>query len=184
MEVYLIRHTETIVEKNVCYGHSDVLLKKPYKEEFDLISKQINDKHSIIYSSPLKRCMILSKYLRRYNKNCQMITYDDRLKELNFGKWELKKWGELDADLMNEWMDNFVYTKVPGGESFHQLYKRVKNFIETVLLQRQENEPAIIITHAGVIRSILCYAQNIPLQDAFNLSVPYGSVLKIRINEV
>lgn len=184
MELYLIRHTETIVEKGVCYGQSDVLLKKPYTEEFALISNQITEKYSIIYSSPLKRCMILSKYLLLYNKNCQMITYDDRLKELNFGLWELKKWEELEADLLNEWMDDFVNTKVPGGESFQQLYHRVNNFIETLLLQREEKGPAIIITHAGVIRSILCYVKNIPLQDAFNLSVPYGSLLKITINDL
>ena len=183
MEVYLIRHTEIVVDNGVCYGQSDVALKKPYLKRFAAISKQIKTEHPVIYSSSLKRCEILSYYLHRHKKGLQTVKFDDRLKELNFGQWELKKWDNIDIELLNDWMLDFVTQTAPSGESFNQLYKRVNDFIEMTLLKEMVKEPVIIVTHAGVIRCFLCRAQHIPLKDAFNLEVQYGSVFKIRIDK-
>lgn len=183
MEVYLIRHTETIVDNNVCYGQSDVPLKGPFLKKFDEILNQVKVEQPTIYSSPLSRCSILANYFHLHNKSQQAIKYDDRLKELNFGQWELKKWDEIVPSPLNEWMNDFVNHTVPGGESFTQLYLRVNDFIETTLLKEQRKRPAIIITHAGVIRCFLCRKQNIPLKDAFSLQVNYGSVFKISLDK-
>ncbi|MDO9339537.1 MAG: alpha-ribazole phosphatase [Bacteroidales bacterium] len=183
MEVYLIRHTETIVDKDICYGQSDLPLKEPFFKEFDKILNQVKVEQPKIYSSPLSRCSILANYFHLHNKSQQAIKYDNRLKELNFGEWELKKWDEIDPKPLNEWMDDFVNYPVPGGESFTQLYLRVNDFIETTLLKEQRKRPAIIITHAGVIRCFLCRKQNIPLKDAFSLQVNYGSVFKISLDK-
>lgn len=183
MEVYLIRHTETIVDKDVCYGQSDLPLKEPFFKEFDKILNQVKVEQPMIYSSPLSRCSILANYFHLYNKSQQAIKYDNRLKELNFGQWELKKWDEIEPKLLNEWMNDFVNHTVSGGESFTQLYLRVNDFIETALLKEQRKRPAIIITHAGVIRCFLCRKQNIPLSNAFNLQVNYGNVFKIRFDK-
>ena len=183
MEVYLIRHTEAIIDKDVCYGQSDLVLKTPFIEEFNRIINQVKVEQPQIYSSPLSRCSILANYFHQDNKCHNHIKYDDRLKELNFGQWELKKWDEIEPRLLNEWMNDFVNHAVPGGESFIQLYLRINDFIETTLLKEQRKRPAIIITHAGVIRCFLCRKQNIPLKDAFSLQVNYGSVLKIRFDK-
>ncbi len=51
------------------------------------------------------------------------------------------------------------------------------------ILKEQRKRPAIIITHAGVIRCFLCQKQNIPLKDAFSLQVNYGSVFKISLDK-
>ena len=131
----------------------------------------------------MSRCSILAKYFYLHNKRQQAIKYDNRLKELNFGQWELKKWDEIDYKLLNEWMNDFVNCPIPGGESFTQFYQRVNNFIETTLLKEHKNGPAIIFTHAGVIRCFLCRNQNIPLKDAFSLQVNYSSIFKINIAE-
>ena len=183
MEVYLIRHTETIVDKNVCYGQSDLALKAPFIKEFYRIINQVKVEQPKIYSSPLSRCSILANYFHLYNKSQQAIKYDKRLKELNFGQWELKKWDEIEPKLLNEWMHDFVNYTVPGGESFACLYLRLNDFIETILLKEQRKRPVIIITHAGVIRCFLCRKQNIPLKEAFSLQVNYGSISKINIDK-
>jgi len=183
MEVYLIRHTETIVDKNVCYGQSDLPLKEPFFKEFDKILNQVKVEQPKIYSSPLSRCSILANYFHLHNKSQHYIKYDDRLKELKFGQWELKKWDEIEPKLLDKWMNDFVNHTLPGGESFTQLYQRVNNFIETTLLIEYNKRPAIIITHAGVIRCFLCRKQNIPLKDAFSLQVNYASISKINIDK-
>ena len=179
MEVYLIRHTETVAEKGVCYGQTDIALKKPYLKEFSNIAKQVNVNNVTIYSSPLKRCSILSEFIQKQIKISLPIKFDDRLKEINFGDWELKKWDEINA---THWMDDFVNKTTPNGESFQDLYQRVIDFITKELVIKNNNYPTIIIAHAGVIRCFMCYAKHIELKDAFDLEVAYGSVHKIDIH--
>ncbi len=180
MEVYLIRHTETVLPKGVCYGQSDILLQEPYLEKFDKIVKSVKYKNAVIYSSPLKRCTFLAEHFRKNNDNYPPIITDDRLMEMNFGDWEMKEWNNIDPDMMKKWMVDFVDEKVPNGESFTELDARVANFIENELLKCKK-EVAIIITHAGVIRSFLCKAMNLPLKEAFRNDVAYGSVKIVEV---
>lgn len=39
MEVYLIRHTETVCDKGICYGQADVDIKEPYLDIFQEVKK-------------------------------------------------------------------------------------------------------------------------------------------------
>ena len=41
MEIYLVRHTETICEKGICYGQSDVSLREPFESVFENIVLQL-----------------------------------------------------------------------------------------------------------------------------------------------
>lgn len=173
MEIYLVRHTETVCEKGICYGQADVALREPYLQEFEKIKQKLPLQDKIpIFSSPLKRCTQLADFLS--NGNFQI---DARLMEMHFGDWELHSWDEIPKEPLNHWMEDFVLVQVPNGESFVLLYKRVLSFIED--LKRKDIKKAIIITHAGVIRSFLCYQQNLPLQDAFQNKCNFGAIFKI-----
>ena len=182
MKIYLVRHTETILDRGICYGKSDILIKEPYLEEFKIISDTINEKSFNIYSSPLKRCTILAEFLNQLVYNPENIRLDNRLKEMNFGEWELMKWDDINAEQLKEWGDDFVNKSVPKGESFQQLSFRVIDFINSELFHQPADKPLVIVTHAGVIRCILCYINNISLKDAFNNSVTYGQVIKLNIS--
>jgi alpha-ribazole phosphatase len=173
MEVYLIRHTETVCEKGVCYGQSDVRILEPYLELFESIKCQIPT-DAVVYSSPLFRCTELAKYLSN-----EIIT-DTRLIEMNFGDWEMKSWDAIAPEELNPWMTDFVTVRVPNGESFIDLHDRVNNFLEKEL-QNFTSKPVIIVAHAGVIRSILCKISNLPLKEAFNNKVDFGAVIKVEL---
>ena len=173
MEVYLVRHTETVCEKGICYGQSDVHILEPYLELFESIKNQI-PAGAVVYSSPLFRCTELAKYLSN------VIITDDRLMEMNFGDWEMKNWDAISPDDFAPWMNDFVNVAVPNGESFVDLYNRVNDFLENEL-QRKYNVPVVIVAHAGVIRSILCKIVSLPLKEAFNNKVGFGDVIKIEL---
>lgn len=175
MQVYLVRHTETVCPKGICYGQSDVDLKEDYIQEFEKIKEQL-PKDAIVFSSPLKRCKLLADYV--YSE--QEDIYDSRLKEMNFGSWELQAWDKIPEDELNPWMSDFVSVRVPEGESFEELYSRVIEFWKSILNQSY-NKPIVIITHAGVIRSLLCYFQNLALKDAFNNKVDYGEHICVNL---
>ncbi|UWY28411.1 alpha-ribazole phosphatase [Flavobacterium sp. TR2] len=175
MEIYLVRHTETVCEKGICYGQSDVDIITPFDEIFDgIISKLPSE--ALIFSSPLQRCVILAKHIQ---KNIEAISYqeDERLQEMNFGDWELKSWNEIPPEELNPWMEDFVNIKVSNGESFVELHERVGHFLSDKISKIKQ--PIIIVAHAGIIRSILCHQSSLPLKDAFNNKVDFGEVIKI-----
>ncbi|UUF14599.1 MULTISPECIES: alpha-ribazole phosphatase [Flavobacterium] len=176
MEIYLVRHTETICEKGICYGQSDVNIAEPFDEIFNRIVSELPTE-AIIFSSPLKRCSILAKHIQQ---NIKTISYqeDDRLKEMNFGEWELKNWNEIPPEQLNPWMEDFVNIQVLNGESFVELHQRVGNFLEEQISQKTQ-QPIIIVAHAGIIRSVLCHQTSLPLKEAFQNKVDFGQVIKI-----
>lgn len=175
MNLYLIRHTKVAVETGICYGQSDVEISESFLEEAELIKKQINGiSFNQIYSSPLLRCKKLAEFLFDTE-----IKYDNRLKELNFGNWELQHWDDLRNPKVTEWMNDFVNTPCPNGESFIELHRRVSTFLSEIRCANQDN--IAIITHGGVIRSIIAHIQHENLKDAFKREIQYGELVKLKI---
>jgi len=175
MELILIRHTTPNIEKGVCYGQADIELADTFSEEIPSILKQIRtkDEETVYYSSPLKRCAILAKHLSN------TIIFDDRLKELNFGDWELKKWNDIDKTPLDIWMNDFVNQPTKNGESYIDLHKRTTDFLEEIKLKNHKK--VVVITHAGVIRSLNSYIEKTALKDSFNLKLAYGAIIKFNI---
>lgn len=176
MEIYLIRHTETICKKGICYGQSDIDIAEPFDTVFENILSHLPSE-AFIFSSPLKRCVTLAKYIQNHIKT---ISYeeDKRLMEMNFGDWEMKNWDNIPPEQLNPWMEDFVNIRVLNGESFVDLHERTGNFLAEQKTKKI-NSPIIIVTHAGVIRSFLCHYSSLPLKDAFQNKVDFGQVIKI-----
>ncbi|MFD1601855.1 alpha-ribazole phosphatase [Flavobacterium artemisiae] len=178
MEIYLIRHTETVCEKGICYGQTDVNIAEPFEEVFKNILSQLPSE-AVLFTSPLKRCVILADYIQ---KNMKIHSYqkDPRLMEMNFGDWEMLSWNEIPQDQLNPWMEDFVNIKVSNGESFTELHERTESFLNEKLA-KDVLHPIIIVAHAGSIRSILCHQTSLPLKDAFQNNVDFGKVIRIKL---
>jgi alpha-ribazole phosphatase len=178
MEVYLVRHTETVCEKGICYGQSDIGIREPYDAIFESILSQL-PQDAILYSSPLQRCAILAKHIQK-NTQIESIIEDSRLMEMDFGDWELKSWDAIPREVLDPWMEDFVTVNVPNGESFVDLDYRVREFLDNSI-SKVHTKPIIIVAHSGVIRSILCRINNLPLQEAFKTTLDYGAVIKVEM---
>jgi alpha-ribazole phosphatase len=179
MQVYLIRHTTPQVSKGICYGSTNIGLNEQLFTQQAQAIKSITDALNIAnyHSSSLQRCTQLSQYLSGNNYLCF-----DALQEMHFGDWENTTWASIDEKVLNNWMNNFVTVATPNGESYEQLYARVNNYITTELLNSQY-ESIAIICHAGVIRCLLHYTLNIPLQDTFKINIPYSSVWHLTLQQ-
>lgn len=173
MEIYLVRHTKTDVRPGICFGQSDVELADTFLTEAELIKTALPVKPDALFTSPLKRCGMLAGKLY----SVPYLT-DNRLMEMDFGDWEMMKWDDIPADKLMQWTDNYVTQPPPGGECFTALYNRVKEFFNERVLNSGCSS-VVIITHAGVIRSVLALALNIDLPDTFNYSVNHGEVFKV-----
>jgi len=177
MEIILVRHTTPDIEKGVCYGQANIDVTTSFSEEIQPILSELDSyTFNTVYSSPLQRCEKLAK------KISPKIVFDDRLKELDFGNWELLKWDDIPAEELNPWMKNFVEVPATNGESYLDLYNRVLDFLNEITSTRH-NSNIVIVTHAGVMRSIWAYYNTIPLHKTFDLKLTYGQILKITINK-
>jgi alpha-ribazole phosphatase len=70
----------------------------------------------------------------------------------------------------------FVKVVVPGGESYVQLHERVMDFLSAL----PEGKKTALITHAGVIRSVLSFINSSPLERSFDAyPLEYGCVTRL-----
>lgn len=173
MEIYLIRHTTPAVEKGVCYGQTDLDITESFEQEASEIARHLPADIQRVYASPLKRCHQLAQTLFAG----QPIQLDDRLKELHCGDWEMQWWDKIDPGPLQVWMDDFVNVSAPGGESYQILADRVTAFFKEL---PQTHSPIAIVTHGGVIRSLLSHIASVELQRSFEVfTIHYGAVVKI-----
>jgi alpha-ribazole phosphatase len=111
----------------------------------------------------------------------QDIQYDNRLKEIHCGEWELQPWDAIDRKHIDAWMSDFVNVCIPGGESYVLLYQRVVEFFEEKINHPQ---PTAIVAHGGVLRSLLSYINKIELKESFDtFQLRYGCVVKLHIDD-
>ena len=175
MEVYFIRHTTPLIAKGICYGQTDLELASTFQEEYSGVLKQLPSTFETVYSSPLKRCLLLAKILKS-----ERLIQDSRLMELNFGDWEMKPWDNLPKEELTRWMEDYVQIAPPGGESMMDLKNRVLTWWDSLLSSGYQR--LAVVTHSGVIRVMNAYLSNIPLSEAFNrINIPYGGITAFRV---
>lgn len=173
MNIYLIRHTTPKVEQGTCYGQTDLDVEENFEQEVQLISRYIPDFNQIkYYSSPLKRCLKLAEKLNKDN-----LVVDARLKELNFGDWEMKKWQEIEENEFTNWRRNFIQQPTPNGEAHIHLHHRATEFWKE--LTEKTYTQVGIVTHYGILQALLAHLLHIPLEKSFRLDLAYGAVIRV-----
>ena len=173
MEIYLVRHTKPNIATGICYGQADIGIAETFEAEAEVIRQQLPENIIQLYSSPLMRCKKLAQHIFPDHT----IEYSEALQEMHFGEWELQSWDAIPQEPLNEWMQDFVNVRVPGGENYLDLHARTIQYFDSI---KAKNESAIIFTHAGNIRSILSYINDVALESSFSkFKVEYGAVIRI-----
>jgi len=170
MELYLIRHTTPLVGKGICYGQSDVPLAGSFEAEWAAIRGGLPPGATCVYTSPLSRCRRLAERIAEHYG--LPLHQDDRLRELDFGRWEMQPWDALPEPELSAWMNDYVHVPCPGGESYAQLIGRVTSFVQFLRAPGR----AVVVTHAGVIRSCYAVLHGLTPEAAMGQRVGYGEV--------
>ena len=179
MKLTLIRHTHLAIAPGVCYGQSDIDVANSFNEELAIIqSKLVDNSYDAIYSSSLQRCAKLAQALNRGEAKL-----DERLKELNFGDWELQAWEDIPRDVFDDWAHDYAHLSPPNGETFSQLQQRGIHFL-TQMLMRYPNGHIAVVTHGGMIRALLAHALDLPLKGLFRFVINYGSITQLEFGGV
>ncbi|WP_041257844.1 alpha-ribazole phosphatase [Fibrella aestuarina] len=186
MTIYLIRHTEVAVGRSICYGGSDVALADNYAEQLAHIQTNLATPPNVIWASPLSRCRQLAQDLALASEVADVVevNFDDRLREYHFGDWEMLPWSDIPRDALDQWMSDFVQLAPPNGETFQALADRVGAFWQEKIepmVEKHPNGTIYVVSHGGVIRTLLCLFLDLSLRNAYRLNLDYGAVCKLTL---
>lgn len=175
MKITLIRHTSVDVPKGICYGYTDVPLKETFPEEAAVTHKNISTKSfDVVFTSPLSRCTRLAEYC-----GYPHAIRDARLKELNFGEWEMQRFEHITDPRIQEWYNDYLNVPATGGESFMMQFQRISAFLDE--LKQHDHENVAIFAHGGVLICAQIYAGILKAEEAFHSIAPYGAVIEIEV---
>ena len=175
MELIAIRHTQVSVARGICYGISDLLPATNFKADVLPVKKALLSLHpDKVYTSPLKRCSMLASEC-----GFEDVSGDNRLMEMNFGKWEMASWHTIAGDYAEKWFADYVNVRCPGGESLRDMITRVEKFLEE--LKTKKYEQIICFTHSGPIRVMNHILKNLALENLFDIDIAFGGVYSFRV---
>lgn len=156
MNLYIVRHGET--EENIkktYYGDIDCKLTLNGIRQAELAGEKL--KHIIFDKAFCSEKLRAKETLKRIG-NMKNYIVDSRLNERSFGIFEGKNYEELQRSFKSEydeWTKDWKIYCPENGESFLQVYHRVKNFMDD--LKKESAENILICTHGGIIRAIYAY---------------------------
>lgn len=133
-----------------------------------------------IYCSDLARCLETARIIGTW---CTIVPRAfPELREVFLGAWEGERFDTvraLDPHTFQERGDRIADHRPPGGESFRDLQNRAWPVFETVVRRIQGD--TLIVTHAGVIRVVLCRLSGMPLENMFCIGQAYGALNIIEV---
>ncbi|MCD4783926.1 MAG: histidine phosphatase family protein [Candidatus Eremiobacteraeota bacterium] len=180
MKIYLIRHGESIYNKNgILQGHIDIPLSDKGREQAIKTADRL--KHDIkknelkvvaVYSSDLKRATQTAQKTIDILKDDGLdfpIHYRENLREILLGVWEGKTKNQLYSEkekdgvsLFEKWIKNPESIVPEGAEAISNFYDRAIKALSEIIFAYKENVPdgksaIIVFAHGGVLSMILNY---------------------------
>lgn len=183
----LVRHTAVDVAlKGRCYGGSDVALSPEGEAAIPNVVADVTAQLSRagfasgapvqIVHSGLSRAMVLAEALATHLN--APLRQDRRLREMDFGRWELMTWDAIFAEVGHDMikMVSEPETFAPhGGETVAALSARAKAW----LIEVDRSVTTVAVCHGGVISAIRGQLDGRPAKDWPGLVPPYGGVVSL-----
>ncbi len=166
-----IRHGQT--DWNVIgrwQGHTDVPLNEVGLSQAEALATRLeNWPIDILYSSDLKRASMTATVLGKQLGKEPIL--DAQWRERRLGQFE----GLTRAEILTQFpevvpKDKGGIVDVPGGEEYLQVHKRASQAFEQ-LLERHENQTAAVVSHGGLLNSMLYYVLGLPPNDYGRISL-------------
>ena len=175
--LYLLRHAATqYVGEKQFVGQTDLPLSQEGRHQADKCRQQLaNVAFSEIWCSNLKRTYETAELISRGRQS--IFRSVPELREIDLGAWDgvaMTVIRERFPDLWRERGENIARFRPPSGESFADLQQRVIPLIEQIVAHSSGN--ILVVTHAGVIRVILCHILQAPLSHLFRIQLDYGGL--------
>jgi alpha-ribazole phosphatase len=97
----------------------------------------------IVVTSPQARCREVGRWLARWGWRHRV---DDALRELDFGRWDGRRWCDIPQPEIDAWCADFARHAPGGGEALAALLQRVRGF--------DPGAARIVVTHGGWLSAL------------------------------
>lgn len=183
--VYVIRHGHTEpTENGKLYNDPDVELTEKGREQAIALGNWLSQiRPDLLLSSTARRVVstagLIAEKLEMENSP------QEGLDEWSVGEWEGRTYLEVkkeDPEDYKAWASDPIKNAPPGGESIEDLHARVSGRMKE-LLKEHRGKTIALVTHAGVTRSILVDALEMPVRNFWRLNISTGSVSKLDISD-
>jgi len=177
-DILFIRHAETDMAGTFC-GHSDPDLNaRGHEQTAELIDRLRSENIDTVYTSDLRRAQTTAEAIASaFGIECRARR---ALREISFGEWEGLTWTEIeqrDEAYARRWMAEHPLLSAPEGEAFRDFEQRVLE--EVAFLSTKAAERGIaVVTHAGVLRTVLCSLHQCSEEDAWRQTKPYCAIVR------
>lgn len=168
MQLYLIRHPKPDIDAGICYGRSDIGLA----DDPVACAAALRDRlpaTAVVCTSPLRRCLELAQALSA------TPVIDERLVEMDFGAWEMRRWDDIPRREIDAWAADPAGYAPPGGESPSALRARVRAF----LADRRGERDVVVVTHGGVMKLFVAEVLALPVERWSAMRFAYGEVVNL-----
>ncbi|HEY4264666.1 MAG TPA: histidine phosphatase family protein [Micropepsaceae bacterium] len=100
---------------------------------------------------------------------------DRRLMEIDCGDNTWRRWSDITTDAQKNpvWHRARWDYQHPGGESFHDLYRRVSEFLQTL------KRDSIIVTHAGPVRAIRGHYLGLTSDAVLSYETKHAGIMRL-----
>ena len=177
--IYLLRHG--LDDENYIGGWSNVNLISEGIKQVEDVSKYIVEKELVInniISSDIKRCKSTSLIVNNF-LNLDIV-YSSCLRELDKGNFTGVLKNNLSSEEKNMINGLGIYDKYPNGEAMIDLYKRIKNYLESI----KDMDNVLLITHRGVINMFYYLLNDIKLDmNKKRFNVEHASLHEMNVKK-
>ena len=181
--IYLLRHAQSVANtKGILAGQDDSveLSKVGFKQAESLVSYLSAIKFSKVYSSPLTRCIqTIAPFMEKNSKIDFQI--DNRVIEMNYGKWSGRKLAVLSKD--PKWksvQNNPAGFTFPQGESFKSMRRRIDLALTNL---KREKGPILVVTHGDIIKMAITSSLGLPINRFQSFVVEPASLTIINLEK-
>jgi alpha-ribazole phosphatase len=179
-ELLFIRHAETDMAGTFC-GHCDPELNARGGDQLvDLINTLGKEEIGVVYTSDLRRAHATGMAIANaVGAACHVRS---ALREINFGQWEGATWEEIEqrnSTYARRWIAEYPHLPAPDGERVLDFERRVLDEVKFLSLKAQAVDCRIaVVTHAGVLRTVLCKLHRCSADSAWEQTRSYCSVIR------
>jgi alpha-ribazole phosphatase len=175
--LYLVRHGAIAWPQPDCFiGQTDVPLSSEGRSQADLWRDELqNLEFTTVWSSDLRRATETAEII--FAGRAAGVQTCRELREIHLGEWDglpRNRVRERHPDLWRARGEDLAGFRPPGGESFQDVQERVIQSVTSIAAETPGDK--CIITHAGVIRVLICHVLQMPLTNLFRIRLDYGSV--------
>ncbi len=183
-DIYLFRHGQPKLQKALLGSTDSPLTQTGWRELQNTFDKL--DSFDYLTSSPLIRCVDFAKQYAQKNNINPHFQIVNNWQECHFGDWDGKTYEDLHAQqprAMKMFFDDPGNNTPPNGEPLSDFSTRIELALHQLLEQCQGKRIAVL-THAGVIRTLVAWCLNIDYQSGIqfkHFAIDYASVTHISI---